>query len=211
VAKKPCRVAAFLGCCFARRAFEELGCWGTAMENRAGVGLLPSQIDSDEEYGHMWVYWSDDESDRLPYRGYYPDVTALPEGISLDDVPAAIEYIKHNSVRGVLVVDDKAYTFQTESRKADCYKGTWQITPKEQFLLKSKCAIPIGEDKIIIGDYSWDESRPDWNNCSSWVINAVNEAVEDEAFLSCKRPKKLKVVIEDLWGDVKPSKEKEFR
>ncbi len=175
------------------------------MTDTAGIGLLPSRIDPREEYGHMWVYWTTNEpSDRVPYRGYWPDLGTLPEGISIDDIEGALEFIRHNSVQGLLAIDMLAHDLHTSAGNGSCYEGFWSPTPEEKFLLDLKCSIPLGVEKIARGRYSWDESRPDWNNCSSWVIKIINRVVRDSSFLRCRHPKRLKMVIEDIWGKTRP-------
>jgi hypothetical protein len=180
------------------------------MSDIAGVALLPSRKHAVEYFGHMWVYWDRELDSPQSYRGYYPDMDDFPDELH-GDWDAMAEYVKHNSVKGVMIVDKPAHEIFTVTHPMACYNATWSISPQERLALALECYIPEGETVVERGDYSWNEMRTDWNNCSSWVIKTVNGVVGDSGFLPCKRPKRLNSVIQDIWGAVVPPADRNLR
>jgi hypothetical protein len=173
------------------------------MSDIAGVALLPSRVHPVEYFGHMWIYWERGLDCPQSYRGYYPNMDDFPEELQ-GDWEAMAEYVKDHSVKGIMIVDMIAHEIFNVTHPMSCYNATWSLTPKERLSLALKCYIPEGERVLERGEYSWNEMRKDWNNCSSWVIKIVNRVVGDCRFLACRRPKRLRSVIGDIWGTVLP-------
>lgn len=188
-----------------------------ARPTEAGVGLLPSRVvpDPDMEYGHMWIFWDVADPEPLPYRGFWPDLTEVPPEIDINDKEALTTFIRQFSVTGLLFIDESAYDVHRGKRKAACYDAFWTLSAEEQRRLHTrfyvKHFIPTGEKKIRRGRYSWNRSRRDWDNCSSWAIKLVSRVVGDCAFLRCRKPKDLSVVTRDIWGDSAPPVTKALR
>ena len=166
------------------------------------IGLLPSHVEADLVHGHTWISWTrEDDDNHISYRGYWPDLTDVPEEIP--NVPVQIiEYIKIHSVRGIMKVDKKARYFCMGNIRDKILKRCWPILQEEKLRLNLQCGLADNQDSIVRGRYSWNEERPDWDNCSSWAIKIINYVKNSPDFISCERPKRLKYVTRSIFGTI---------
>jgi hypothetical protein len=169
---------------------------------RLGIGLLPPRYDEEIGFGHMWIYWKSSEKEyHPPFRGYFPIEEEIP-----------VEYREHNKwlrffarqcIRGQYRVDTVAMTIM-EILSDRIFIKEWSITEEQLNSLRKRCFIPKDQDYKLEGFYSWDKRRPDWHNCSSWVINVVNHVMNKANFLVCSSPKRLGIVEKEIEWDFIP-------
>jgi hypothetical protein len=170
-------------------------------DRHLGVGLRPSRM-SQNNPGHMWLYWTNVENPHPPYRGFYPNINDIPE--EFQDLSRWKDYFLEHSVPGILRVDYRAMQW-AERNSNQCLDKHWSIEEEQQSRLNIHCEIPPGQDSITKGRYSWNEERNDWDNCSSWAIKAVNYIMDEPNFLTCQRPKRLSHVIRAIWDNQRGS------
>lgn len=164
---------------------------------KLGIGLLPPRYDEEISIGHMWIYWEGPEKEENPpYRGYYPSIEKIPP--EYRDYSKWPRFFSRHCVQGEHWIDYRAIR-HTERFPIKILTKEWLITKRQLILLRERCSIPIGQDYKLEGYYSWNKRRPDWHNCSSWVISIINYVMEDANFLVCSSPKRLSIVEQEIW------------
>jgi hypothetical protein len=146
----------------------------------------------------MWLYWGEPTNTEFEFRGYYPNIDDIPE--TFRNLSRWREFFRENSVPGLIRRDYYAMEW-TEQYSDDCLDKCWSVDRGPLSRLVGRCRIPEGKDSIESGRYSWNEARDDWDNCSSWVLKQVNYAMDNSSFLVCSRPKRLRYVINEIWGN----------
>jgi len=165
---------------------------------KLGIGLLPPRHDKLTGFGHMWLYWKSPEKEQNPYRGYYPIEEEIPtEYRNYNKWP---RFFARYCVRGRYQIDLFAMNIVKELDENKFFTKEWSITKEQLSRLKRKCFIPKDEKYVIKGYYSWSKRRPDWHNCSSWVISVVNYVMDAPDCLVCSSPKRLSVIEREIWN-----------
>lgn len=169
---------------------------GTACAATLGVGAIPSRVPTDKDLGHMWLYWADKiDNQNRTHRGYYPLANKIPEEYR----GRLRDYFFDHACPGARFRDLSAARYE-ETCAGHCKDMSWQISDTQHWQINRRCWIPPGENMVEEGLYSFDTTRPGWNNCASWAIQRVNETLESDV-LPMPRPARIKHVIPAIWGE----------
>jgi len=163
-----------------------------------GTAVKPSRNDDEWHLGHMWLFWNESQQGSLDSRGYYPDVSVVPDA-----------YLTNNGLRRYLITNRVPGCYMRDSVEMNnldqrCLSGevrqkVWAQTGTAIDRLEAKCPIPLGEKIVQQGDYSCNEDFSDTENCCSWAISVINYATQ-QVLIRCDRPKRLGRVEEAIWG-----------
>jgi hypothetical protein len=178
---------------------------GPARSSRSdqfGVAFVLLDRAHDESYhvGHVWLEWHSDREGQRAFRGYYPDLSKIDADIrsTLENVGGWFRFFPTNALPGRFERDIHAQ--ELRERGTQVYEKGWPIEDEERSRLERRCFIPPGRDHVPEGLYSWNETKPEEHNCSSWAVSVVNHTKGDEQFIGCTRPKRLKHVRQVVWG-----------
>ncbi|MBF0608693.1 MAG: hypothetical protein SFH39_17955 [Candidatus Magnetobacterium sp. LHC-1] len=161
-----------------------------------GVGLQQSRDDHRLNMGHMWLRWYDEDEGRFQYRGYYPVMEDLP-----DTHPSELrEHLCFEVVRGCYKDDIEARIIEEEIDKNSYLVKCWDFSVEQHDKVLQYCRLPEGRSYVISGHYSCNEKITYADNCSSWTIKTLVKAKDDDGFITCDRPKRLKHVERAIWG-----------
>lgn len=169
-----------------------------------GVGLRPSRVDGEHDPGHMWLYWTEPQSERPPFRGFRPDENQIPDEFKPENKWR--EFFFTRSSPGIRYIDFYAAKLRANHDKK-CYDKCWEIVDLEKARLDLRCWIPPDTDSVAEGHYSWDTTRNGWNNCASWVIRTLNDDVMEREYLPLPKPAWIKHVLKAIAWDKKPADE----
>lgn len=167
-----------------------------------GAGLQPSDADADWHMGHMWLFWTAPSDSHPPFRGYYPDGSDIPREV-WDNPKKLRPFLMKNAVQGIYKVDRSAQSLMEEldAGQRSHRQRTWAIGPAQKFKLESICRLPRTVIQVASGKYSCNDDLTDCHNCSSWAIEVLCRTMDDDKFIVCTSPKRLKRVEAAIWGD----------
>lgn len=131
-----------------------------------GVTLRPSRTKSENDPGHMAVFWR--HSEELHFRGYYFELEDLPK--EHRDPSKYRNYLFENTVPGYICCDDNAEDDYRDRRGMLVCKSWSAADSLDDFLEE------ITKPRQY-GLYSFNPDKFDCHNCVTWVVETVNSAI----------------------------------
>lgn len=149
------------------------------------IRAIQSRVAAESDLGHTWLHWGPQVLEKHPpYRGYYPDLGKVPAGVIPDgamergDFSWARAFFFDNAVPGLQCVDTRAQNVYEKRHPEAIRHNTDRVTTIQHLRLEYRFRMPANVNWRSEGFYSFNQLKPDWDNCVSWAVKRYREVRE---------------------------------
>jgi len=178
------------------------------------IRCIEARVAAVADLGHAWLHWGPQVLGKhAPYRGFYPDLGKVPAGVipkgSLErgDFSWARTFLFDNAVPGLQRVDKRAQDLYERSSRKSIRQKTYDMTPIQHLRLEYRCRMPPDMDWRSEGFYSFNQTKPNWDNCVSWAVKRCREARESEDDPPLPNPARIKDFFPLLREQLSPERD----
>lgn len=177
------------------------GSAGAAQPPTAFISIraIESRVAAVSDLGHAWLHWAPQVlEEHTPYRGFYPDLGKMPPGIipqgalERGDFSWARTFFYENAVPGLQCVDIRAQQKYEGLNRNAVRHTTDDLTPIQHLRLEYRCRMPANTNWRSEGFYSFNQEKPDWDNCVSWAVKRYREIRETKDDPPLPNPARIK-------------------